>query len=94
MAASLKRRAEQSGAMQTALAAHGRIEAHEKVCTERWEQSRATMNEVRADVKVLLSALNREKGALSFGKGAWTIIVALAGGFGWLVHLAMSAAPH
>ena len=35
--------------------------AHEILCTERWTQSRLVMDEVRADMKLLIQNLNQQE---------------------------------
>lgn len=75
--------------------AKSQLASHEKLCTERWEQSRSTMNEVRADVKALLYAHERQAGAVSFGRTAgqalWAVLGAVAVAAVWLITY---FAPH
>lgn len=69
-------------ASQDALAAIGKIEQHEAVCTERWTQSRSSLQklepvpqqitELRHSVKLLMSVLGW--GGTAFAAGACAVI--------------------
>lgn len=57
------------------------ISTHEILCTERWEQSRAALARVEAQLTKLSDAMNN--------RVAWipaSIIMLLMGAVGWLVH--------
>lgn len=81
--------------MNTAMEAKAQLSSHERLCTERWEQSRAMMNEVRDNVKALLAAHERQTGAVSLSKMAvpmvWTVFAAVITTLAWL---AIHFAPH
>lgn len=85
--------AEDSEARELAAEAKSQLLAHERLCTERWEQSRRIMTEMHDDVKALLVAHARQAGALTLGKTAlpmlWAVFAAVISGLAWLaVHYA------
>lgn len=72
--------------------AHLRIEAHEALCAERWRQSRAALEALRADL-VALSAKVSEATARLYGRIWWIVGLLLAGQGAAILWLASKAFP-
>lgn len=72
-------------ARDMASAAKALAAAHEVLCTERWEQSRAIMQEMRADLKTLLATRDEQRGGMKLVHIMWVLFGAFCSAAAWAV---------
>lgn len=79
-------------AQAEAVRAHQRIEAHEALCAERWRQSRAALEALRADLSALSTKVS-EATARLYGRIWWIVGLLLAAQGAAILWLASKAFP-
>ncbi len=72
--------------------ANQRIDAHEALCAERWQQSRITLDALRADLAALSAKLS-ETTARLYGRIWWIVGLLLAAQGAAILWLAAKAFP-